>query len=120
MWPKMSRRRRKRRQKKIRLLRRLPVASFVVYQPVNVLVIQQNLQLLERAVSTSDPRFTYRVLKTSNLRKRLSPQVLVQAVRQFYPPDHPSVPTLQSLLDKVNIKRCGNTYADFRNIRQWK
>ena len=37
----------------------------------------------------------------SNLRKRLSAQVLVQAVRQFYPPDHPSVSALLSLLDKV-------------------
>lgn len=72
----------------------------------NILVIQQNLQLLERAVSTSDPRFTYRVLKMSNLRKRLSAQVLVQAVRQFYPLDHPSVPALLSLLDKVRVKVC--------------
>ena len=86
-----------------------PLTSIILffhYQPVNALVIQQNLQLLERAVSTLDPRFTYRVLKMSNLRKLLSAQVLVQAVRQFYPPDHPSVLTLQTLLDKVGAKLC--------------
>jgi 26S proteasome regulatory subunit N3 len=68
---------------------------------IRVLVIKQNLQLLERAVSTSDPRFAYRVLKISNLRKRLSPELLVQVVRQVYPPDHPSVPVILSILDKV-------------------
>ena len=45
----------------------------------------------------------------SNLRKRLSAQVLVQAVRQFYPPDHPSVLTLETLLDKVGTNLCANT-----------
>ena len=64
-------------------------------------VIKQNLQLLERAVNTSDPRFTYRVLKMSNLRKRLSAEVLVQVIQAVYPPDYPSVPRLLSLLDKV-------------------
>jgi 26S proteasome regulatory subunit N3 len=64
-------------------------------------VIKQNLQLLEKAVATLDPRFTYRVLKMSNLRKRLSAEVLVQAVQEVYPQDHPSVPELLNLLDKV-------------------
>jgi 26S proteasome regulatory subunit N3 len=64
-------------------------------------VIKQNLQLLEKAAATLDPRFTHRVLKMSNLRKRLSAEVLVQVVREVYPHDHPSVPELLSLLDKV-------------------
>ena len=75
--------------------------EFLVH--MGYLVIKQNLQLLERAVSTSDPRFAYRVLKISNLRKRLSAELLVQVVREVYPPDHPSVPILLSLLDKVRI-----------------
>jgi 26S proteasome regulatory subunit N3 len=63
-------------------------------------VIKQNLQLLEKAVSTLDPRFTYRVLKMSNLRKRLSAEVLVQVIREVYPTDHPSVPQLLALLER--------------------
>src|SRR5271154_4132298 len=51
---------------------------------MRILVIKQNLQLLEKAVNTLDPRFTYRVLKMSNLRKRLSAEVLVQVVREVY------------------------------------
>jgi hypothetical protein len=65
------------------------------------LVIKQNLGLLERAVVTSDPRFTYRVLKMSNLRKRLSAEVILQVVREVYPLEHPSVSTLLQHLDKV-------------------
>jgi len=90
-----------------------PVTSTLPPPPLSLLpelladmgypVIKQNLQLLERAVSTSDPRFAYRVLKISNLRKRLSPELLVQVVREIYPPDHPSVAVLVSLLDKVRI-----------------
>lgn len=64
-------------------------------------MIKQNLGLLERAVATSDPRFTYRVLKMSNLRKRLSADVILQVVREVYPSDHPSVSTLLQHLDKV-------------------
>jgi hypothetical protein len=71
-------------------------------------VIKRNLQLLEKAVATSDLRFTYRVLKMSNLRKQLSAEVLLQVVREVYPHNHPSVPGLLSLLDKV----CHGFYAD--------
>jgi len=85
--------------------------------PLNGLVIKQNLQLLERAVATSDPRFAYRVLKMSNLRKKLSAEVLVQVIREVYPPDHPSVTSLLSLLDKVVF----SVYlVDNRNHRRWK
>jgi len=75
--------------------------TFIVRTSLTILVIKQNLQLLDRAVNTLDPRFTYRVLKMSNLRKRLSAEVLVQAIREVYPADHPSVSQLLSLLDKV-------------------
>lgn len=71
-------------------------------------MIKQNLQLLERAVSTSDPRFAYRVLKISNLRKQLSPELLVQVVREVYPPEHPSVPVLLSSLNRVSILQCSS------------
>src|SRR5277367_6466136 len=82
-----------------------------------MIVIKQNLQLLEKAVSTSDPRFTYRVLKMSNLRKKLSAEVLVQVVREVYPQDHPSVSNLLSLLDKVILLMF---QADDRTHRRWK
>jgi len=68
------------------------------------LVIKQNLGLLERAVATSDPRFTYRVLKMSNLRKCISAEAILQVVREVYPPEHPSVSTLLQYLDKVSTQ----------------
>jgi hypothetical protein len=78
-----------------------PITGTRVFNCILTVVIKQNLQLLERAVNTLDPRFTYRVLKMSNLRKRLSAEVLVQAIREVYPPDHPSVASLLSLLSSV-------------------
>ena len=85
-----------------------PLTGIAYNKPLLMIVIKQNLQLLEKAVSTSDPRFTYRVLKMSNLRKRLSTEVLVQVIREVYPPDHPSVSSLLSLLDKVVLIRVDN------------
>ena len=52
-------------------------------------------------MATSDSRFTYRVLKLSNLRKQLTTEILVQVVQEVYPPDHPSVGILLPLLTKV-------------------
>ena len=96
-----------------------PLQSIIISFSIitNVSVIKQNLQLLERAVNTSDPRFTYRVLKMSNLRKKLSAEILVQVIREVYPPDHPSVSQLLSLLDKVEITRSD---VNCRNPHQWK
>lgn len=67
-------------------------------------------------MNTLDPRFAYRVLKMSNLRKRLNAEVLVQAIREVYPPDHPSVASLLSLLDNV---RSNCVFSDSRN-HPWK
>jgi len=63
--------------------------------------IKQNIQLLDKAVATSDSRFTYRVLKLSNLRKQLTTEILIQVVQEVYPPDHASVGVLLPLLTKV-------------------
>jgi hypothetical protein len=63
--------------------------------------IKQNIQLLEKGVTNLDTRIFYRVLKLSNLRKLLSPDVLIQVIRQVYPLNHPSVAQLIALLDKV-------------------
>jgi hypothetical protein len=59
-----------------------------------------------------DTRFFYRILKMSSLRKQLSPEILVQVIREVYSSDHPSVPELLSLLDKVTLTF---TLTDERN-----
>ena len=47
--------------------------------------IKNNVALLERAVSTLEPRFTHRVLRTlTALRKRINDTVLREAVELFY------------------------------------
>lgn len=49
--------------------------------------IKNNVELIERAVSTLEPRFTLRVLRTlTALRKRLDNKNLVQAIEEVYPP----------------------------------
>lgn len=49
--------------------------------------IKTNVALIERAVSTFEPRFTLRVLRTlAALRKRLNDKVLAEAVELVYPP----------------------------------
>jgi 26S proteasome regulatory subunit N3 len=48
--------------------------------------IKTNLTLIERAVSTFEPRFTLRVLRTlAALRKRLSDATLTEAIELVYP-----------------------------------
>ncbi len=48
--------------------------------------IKSNVALIERAVSTFEPRFTLRVLRTlAALRKRLDNKVLARAIKDVYP-----------------------------------
>lgn len=57
-------------------------------QPPTVLdELKTNVVLIERAVSTLEPRFTLRVLRTlASLRKKLDDKILVEAVEQVYSP----------------------------------
>lgn len=49
--------------------------------------IRSNALLIDRAVSTLEPRFTLRVLRTlTALRKRLNSKVLAEAIEGVYPP----------------------------------
>lgn len=48
--------------------------------------IRSNALLIDRAVSTLEPRFTLRVLRTlAALRKRLNSKVLAEAIEGVYP-----------------------------------
>ncbi|GLB42360.1 putative proteasome regulatory subunit C-terminal [Lyophyllum shimeji] len=61
--------------------------------------IKSNIALIERAVSTLEPRFTYRVLRTlTALRKRIDATVLRTAIEQVYPKDAAEKETLLSWL----------------------
>ncbi|EIM88919.1 diphenol oxidase-A2 [Stereum hirsutum FP-91666 SS1] len=54
--------------------------------PSPVAEIKSNAGLIERAVSTLEPRFTHRVLRTlTSLRKKLDDRVLYEAVSEIYP-----------------------------------
>lgn len=53
--------------------------------PSPLIEIKNNVTLLERAVSTLEPRFTYRVLRTlTALRKRINDTVLREAIELIY------------------------------------
>ncbi|KAI0729776.1 diphenol oxidase-A2 [Fomitopsis betulina] len=57
--------------------------------------IKANVALIERAVSTLEPRFTYRVLRTlTALRKKLDDAVLREAISEIYTNDSPTKNTL--------------------------
>ncbi|KAF9264609.1 hypothetical protein L218DRAFT_1076509 [Marasmius fiardii PR-910] len=61
--------------------------------------IKSNVSLIERAVSTIEPRFTHRVLRTlTALRRRVDEGVLRSAIEQVYPRDSPTKTTLLSWL----------------------
>lgn len=48
--------------------------------------IKSNIALIERAVTTLEPRFTHRALRTlTALRKKTDESILVSAIRQVYP-----------------------------------
>ena len=52
--------------------------------------IKANLALIDRAVSTMEPRFTHRVLRTlTALRKRIDDSVLRDAIQDAYPSGAP-------------------------------
>lgn len=53
--------------------------------PSPVAEIKNNVALLERAVSTLEPRFTHRVLRTlTALRKRINDSVLREAIESIH------------------------------------
>ncbi|KAI0296401.1 diphenol oxidase-A2 [Russula brevipes] len=61
--------------------------------------IKSNVTLIERAVSTIEPRFTIRVLRSlTALRKRLDDKALRDAVSEVYPQDSPVRSSLLSWL----------------------
>ncbi|KAI0090345.1 PCI domain-containing protein [Irpex rosettiformis] len=63
--------------------------------------IKTNVALIERAVSTFEPRFTLRVLRTlAALRKRLNDKVLAEAVELVYPPNSQTKSILLSWIPK--------------------
>lgn len=54
-------------------------------KPSPVSEIKSNIALIERAVSTLEPRFTHRVLRTlTALRKRIDATVLRTAIEEVY------------------------------------
>ena len=54
--------------------------------PTPVADIKSSILLIERAVSTLEPRFTHRVLRTlTSLRKRIDDKVLRDAIEELYP-----------------------------------
>lgn len=57
--------------------------------------IRTNLALIDKAVTTMEPRFTHRVLRTfSALRKRIDASVLRAAVEDAYTKGKPEMHTL--------------------------
>lgn len=54
--------------------------------PTPVAEIKANILLIERGVSSLEPRFTHRVLRTlTSLRKRIDDTVLRHAIEEAYP-----------------------------------
>ncbi|KAG7087549.1 hypothetical protein E1B28_013505 [Marasmius oreades] len=75
-----------------------------IEEPKSPLVeIKSNVALIDRAVSTIEPRFTQRVLRTLNaLRKRIDEDVLRNAIEHVYPKDSSAKATLLSWLPAVS------------------
>ncbi|KAH8101116.1 diphenol oxidase-A2 [Cristinia sonorae] len=64
--------------------------------------IKTNVTLIERAVSTLEPRFTHRVLRTlTSLRKKLNWKVLKEAIEGVYPADSATKTHLLSWIPEV-------------------
>ena len=62
-----------------------PEAEKKPVPPTPVAEIKANVVLIERAVSTLEPRFTHRVLRSlAHLRKKLDDKVLRDAISQVY------------------------------------
>ena len=64
--------------------------------------IKSNFALLDRAVALFDARFTLRALRSiSSIRKRLTPDILAQAISESFPASSPSSHAAQQLLVAV-------------------
>ncbi|KAK6514148.1 26S proteasome non-ATPase regulatory subunit [Arthrobotrys conoides] len=65
--------------------------------------ITANFALLERAVANFDARYTLRVLRSLNtLRKRFTASILVDIVKKTFPPSHPALASLESVLSDIS------------------
>ncbi|KND03500.1 proteasome regulatory particle lid subunit RPN3 [Spizellomyces punctatus DAOM BR117] len=65
--------------------------------------IKQNINLLERAVATLEARFTTRALRTTaSIRKRLTPEILTQAINIYFPKDHAAKDALLKRVGKAS------------------
>jgi hypothetical protein len=79
--------------------------------PTPVAEIKSNVVLIERAVSTLEPRFTHRVLRTlTALRKRIDDKVLRDAVEELYPKGRWFI---SDIWDSVVIYCYRRAYKDF-------
>ncbi|KAI9901303.1 hypothetical protein N3K66_003120 [Trichothecium roseum] len=68
--------------------------------------IKSNFALLDRAVALFDPRFSLRALRSISLiRKRLTPDIIAQAIVDTFPPTAQSGNTAKQLLVAIG---CGN------------
>lgn len=64
--------------------------------------IKSNFALLDRAVALFDARFSLRALRSiSSLRKRLTPDILAQAIAESYPPTSASASVAKQLLAAI-------------------
>ncbi|PCH35275.1 PCI-domain-containing protein [Wolfiporia cocos MD-104 SS10] len=73
--------------------------------------IKSNVALIERAVSSLEPRFTHRVLRTlTALRKKLDERVLREAIESVY--THPDSQTKKTLLAWVPAASAGEQSMD--------
>lgn len=65
--------------------------------------IKQNFNLLERAVTLFDARFTLRVLRSlASLRRKITPEILAKVIKECYPSEHPSIAGLLSTIGAGN------------------
>lgn len=64
--------------------------------------IKSNFALLDRAVALFDARFSLRALRSiSSIRKRLTPDILAQAISETYTPSSASAPVARQILDVI-------------------
>jgi 26S proteasome regulatory subunit N3 len=64
--------------------------------------IKSNFALLDRAVALFDARFSLRALRSiSSLRKRLTPDIIAQAIAESYPPTSASASVAKQLLAAI-------------------
>ncbi|KAF3018878.1 26S proteasome non-ATPase regulatory subunit [Neopestalotiopsis sp. 37M] len=76
-----------------------PVTQAIAGCPID---IKSNFALLDRAVTLFDARFTLRALRSiSSLRKRLTPDIIAQAIAESFPAASPSASVAKQLLAAV-------------------